>query len=854
MDEPGKYHKMKCSKTGWLIIARTVLLLCVFFAASGLAWAAPDSPVAIKAEIGWPGGVVPGKYGPVVVHLKNSGGNDLSGVVEAINYNSIQPPPPPGSPPGSTQPARYVPAAAFAERVALPAGAEKSITLWIPMKGPGERVDFVFRTGDGELARVEEKVPGSAVDGPVPGGVGVLGQVPPALERVRVDMPDGVPRAPVVLQLSEDLFPVRGDELDAFRNILVTGAGAAALNGEQRKALAEWVKTGGQLVVSGGLEINEALAALPKGTLSINAGEMAQRSDWQPAARWLNKTGPGPVAAAVAHISGSGQPWGPAESPLGMKWALGEGSVTVLCFNPDKAPWQAGALGEGLWQNFLAPPDKGRWDQDPYYRGNRLVNMSHLTGNLPQDAFPGWRSVGFFLLAFLILAGPFTYWLLRRIRRPEYTWVAVPCLALLFAGMVYLYMLQSGGNVLVNVVQVVDGRNSGQPTLYTSVGYFAPTRPDLDAVLANPDRPVLAQPMGGRPPDMMKEDDQPPYSVIRGPDLTVRFSEASQWDMRVVSFRDDEVNTAKGLSAYVEINGNKIAGTVQNDTGLDLDHVVIFHGTEYRVLGDLAEGKSAGAELPVSVPQYNPQGEPYRVPSWLVFMYPDGPPPPSQPGNPAPQRRLSVGDQRRANLMNSWMENIIYRGPEGISWPLTVLAWSDSAAGDPGLKGIYRPPYYLTMFVLKPEIRLPAGPFTIPAGLIAPEIETANYRGMFSHSNLLGLDGGWALYSFKPNLPQGTRVDEITLRFDYFPTQVNVKGGMGPPAPAPAAVPEGVLEIYDPGKGAWQPLSGAGTYTLPGRFASAGGEVRVRVTGGDSSQSTGFYFLPPTVAYGGEKA
>jgi len=51
--------------------------LCAFLAFPDLTHAAPETPVAIKAEMGWQGRVVPGRYGPVVIQLKNTGGDYL---------------------------------------------------------------------------------------------------------------------------------------------------------------------------------------------------------------------------------------------------------------------------------------------------------------------------------------------------------------------------------------------------------------------------------------------------------------------------------------------------------------------------------------------------------------------------------------------------------------------------------------------------------------------------------------------------------------------------------------------------------------------------------------------------------
>ncbi|SFR14397.1 hypothetical protein SAMN05660706_13116 [Desulfoscipio geothermicus DSM 3669] len=847
------YYRMR----GWPAMTMVILLTCLFPVPSDAARAAPeDKPVQIEAELGWQGQGVPGRYVPAVVRLKNTTGRDISGVVEAVNYFKYSHPVPPGGTPSSGKTSFY-PAAAFGERISLPAGGTKKVVLWFPMNSPGGRTDFVFRAGDRELARVSKGIPSNItyLRGPRPGGVGVLGQIPPVLEKVRVVMPDGVVRYMKAVQLTGELFPRRGEELNAFTTILVTGEGAARLSAEQRRALARWVKNGGTLVISGGLAVDEALAALPGGTINVNVGEIKQQSRWQAAAAWLGREAPEPVAAAVVSLSGAGEPWGPQDNPLGMRYPLGNGAVTVLGFDPALAPWRAGALGESLWQLFLATPETEKWGYDPNYSEYRLNRLVNMTNNLPAEAFPGWRPVGLFLLVFMAVAGPGVYWLLRRTRRPEYTWVAVPVLAVLFAAAVYLYMVQTGGNVLVNAVQVVDNRDGEEPSGYTAVGFFAPTRPDFTAVLEDPDRPVQVESRGGRPPELMGEDAEPPYTLIKGSDLTVRFSDVSQWNMRGIAFENENIpETVKGLKASVEVRGNKVLGKVVNKTGLHLDHVAFFLGSNYKVLGNLAPGEDATAELPVSVPQYNAKGSygPEFPNGWQVFMYPDGPPAvkPGMP-SPRPERRLNVAEQRRAGLMDNWMEEF-RRGPVETGWPLTVLAWSESPVLDLGLKELYRPPHYLTMFALSPEIKLAAGPFTVPAGLVMPEVTDSQIRGMFGHNNLRGMEGGSVTFAFRPSLPERVKINQVTLRFDYYPMQGTPRRGMSP-ATKPGPVPDGVLEIYHPGRGTWQPLTGSGTFNLPGDYATTDGEVKVRVTGGYPEKGTGFFFLPPTVAYGGEK-
>lgn len=851
-----------------------------------------ENPVRLAVEVGWDGKAMPGQVTPAVVTLENRASLDLAGVIEVVNYNKEVLPPPPGSPPGTKPgPARYWPASAFGERVSLPAGSQKQVTLWFPLVTP-ERMLFRFRSGDEVLARVETSLPGASLlsGGPLPQAVGVLGEIPPALEKARILAPDGVPRAPMIIPLTARLFPEAGEDLSAFRTVLVAGSEAGNLSQRQRQALAEWAEQGGNLVLAGGLELAISLEALPEGWLEVEGRGLETRSEWQAMAAWVDVAPPGPVAATMARLAGAGSDWGPDQAPLARKVKMGLGEVTVLTFDPNSSPWNAGDAGQALWKRLLVPASDPSWGWGPPPGAYLVGNMAGYTGQLPEEAFPNWRIAGVYLLVFLLLAGPATYFILRWRRRPEYAWVVVPVLAMVFVGAVYLYMLQTGRNVLANAVQTVEVGTGARPYVYTGLGFFAPTRPEFTAMMADPGYPVQVQLGGyGGPQPLAPDEQEPPYTITRGSDLEIAFSETSQWDMRSLAFRQEPGPDLAGLKAEVQAEGPRVIARVVNGSRLHLEHVTLLFGRDYGSLGNLAPGEEGAVEMEISPPP-NPSQPNYGPPypeSWRIFLQPGGtataqagavggaapaarvkvqtqpaqPVPVPLPNPPdyyqGPSRPLTVEEQRRANMLDNW-SGMQRRGSmmEMVDWPLAVVAWSREPAAPLGVKGLRAEPHYLTMVVLRPQLVLSSGTFTLPEGLVVPEVVQANVMGMFGYNNMQGLNGGSISFAFRPQLPPGARVEEITVHLPYYPVQAppgGPKGPGGPPSPNPEPVEPGALEIYNPATGAWEELAGQERFTLPGAYATATGEVQLRVNGFDEASGRMFYFQPPRAGYQGVK-
>ncbi|MGH9034869.1 MAG: hypothetical protein ACRD0O_03830, partial [Acidimicrobiia bacterium] len=167
-------------------------------------------------------------------------------------------------------------------------------------------------------------------------------------------------------------------------------------------------------------------------TIGLAAGELAALA---PSARtellrWVGAGGHLLLDdAAGTPVDGLPAEWQP--GPSGRAVA-GQGEVRLV----------AGSMAGGRWANLVEPTTTSRPDgQDNFgFSGDGVAN------SLGRDAglrLPRLAILLGFLAVYIIVVGPLTAIVLRRRRRPELAWVAVPTLALLFTGVAW-----AGGNQL----------------------------------------------------------------------------------------------------------------------------------------------------------------------------------------------------------------------------------------------------------------------------------------------------------------------------------------------------------------------------------------------------------------------
>jgi hypothetical protein len=493
---------------------------CILHAALGLVLAAPavaraeSPPVIEQVRVGLPGGAGgpesgrtrPGAWAPVLVKLH--GGPEGNGVdrfrlvVEAADGEG----------------------AAFRTFAPVPALAAGEDHFALAYTRPcGSEVVVALQTADGKRAggaRVTRDILRDVVDVGQPLYLAVGSRLPglrrffqPADQAAAGDEPPderGTHRLAFIDNVRD--LPDRWAGYDAADVVVLTtssdtfvkelGTPAAA---PRRRALAEWVRRGGRLVVSVGRNAQLAGAELlsnlplpgfdrmPLLPCDVQGGG---RANLRSVARWagaghavqeqvlkdveLARLTPSPRPAeggappeeVTVLAAEEGGPRG-RPAPVIVQAACGLGRVVLVGFDLDTPPFSTWAGQRAFWEKLdaellprgggpgggrpalNAPAPRGFSGEERGVVGSDMKRTLEDFQDVPVISF-GW--VALFILGYIILVGPVDYFLLKKVfKRLELTWITFPTAVLVISVAAYFTAYAVKGDALrVNKVDVVD--------------------------------------------------------------------------------------------------------------------------------------------------------------------------------------------------------------------------------------------------------------------------------------------------------------------------------------------------------------------------------------------------------------
>lgn len=475
--------------------------------------------------------------------------------------------------------------------------------------------------------------------------------------------------------LSPAQLPTTSGALGAFSAIVIDQADTSSLSRAQGEALTAYVQEGGTLFVAGGLGWASDIAGLPSslvpakvlGTETLRLSELGDLVG-------VKAPAVGAVIDRLAPKTGATTVLSQGRVPLVLQSALGSGVVVFSAFDPASAPLAQWAAGSALDGRLLAPAyessyeDSGQvvfaskgfvssaggpaslLDSTPGAVGPQVAGgaLAPYLFQVPGASLPKPEVLGLMLLGYVVVAGPLTFFLLRKLRRRELAWVAVPALAVAAAAVTYTTGAGISEGPLSDEVQVARVTPGSRLAEVTSLGAVYLPRGGTGTV-------ALA---GGGPASDL--------GAGAGANLTVDGTDAPGQVRLEVS---GPANTLGGwaaerdgllpgtVRAHVSASGDSVSGVVTNNLGVGLEDVYVLSSTgQQRRIGTLPSGASFSFSFSLpSASTGNGQG-PVVVPLFLVGG--------SQQSN-QDQPRLQAAQQGLSELATD------YSSADG-GWPVLV--------------------------------------------------------------------------------------------------------------------------------------------------------------------------------------
>lgn len=701
-------------------------------------------------------------------------------------------------------------------RVELPAGARKVVTLYVEPDAFQRSLEVTYTEPGGEAKsktdiRVIEQSQGQ---------IAIVGDAAGNL-RPQIVTSDGDSR-PEPIALTAGELPERPEPLAGLDAIIWAADGSTLTDG-QRASIERWITDGGTLIVLGGPDWQTRTAAftelLPASDLgAVDNVSLVALADLAGASR--EGLGSATVSAGTLRDDAIAISTADDGTSLASMRDFGAGQVILIGADLATPAFRGWESAPRIW-NRLAPTDSGlsQFFGGPMVPEQKRSAMTSALSSLPSLQLPPAEMLLAVILGYILLIGPVSYVVLRRMDRREMAWITAPILIVIFSATSFgIGRSIKGSDVIVNQVSVVRTSETGAALAETYFGIFSPDRSTYAVTL---DADALLTTLSTSP-----EFDPGLPRATNGSTVVDQGRPARLSDLAVGAFgfagveASAMVEVTPALKVTWSVRNGEVIGVVTNTSTEPISDVAYISGAGGKRIGDLAAGASQEFTLPGS--NFNGSSASDQVYGFGGF-------------------EAATDEQRRISQRRQVIDALVGYGgwsgmdviPGGGAGPY-VIGWTDSAGPlAPTIEGAVTQAYSSTIEVVTVRPGLGRGEVTIqPHRMSTSLISSEGDVTSFDPGSVLVGDG---VATFAIALP----LEAINLEADraaifvgmdasvMMPGNAGFGGGMWPPGYT--------LEVRNPVSGEWHllgDLSQAGVFDVdPADAIGPSGIIEVRVTG-----------------------
>lgn len=708
--------------------------------------------------------------------------------------------------------------------VEMPAGARKVVMLYVQPEAFQRRITVAYQEPNGTVeAEVEVRVmeqSGSQLAIVGDGNGALRPQITSALDESAAE--------PVTIGAAD--IPERPEALEGI-SAMVWATDSAALGEAQRRSIQRWVANGGELVVVAGADWQARTAGFAD-ILPLSSIAALDGVPHAALATWSGSQAPALAADTVASgpLHEDARALVSAEDGtvlLSMR-PVGAGRTILIGSDFATEAYRAWEGAPRIWSRLV--PANTNFEQ--FMGGGipvaeeSLNSMLQALGNLPSLEVPPAEMLLAVIVGYILLLGPISYLVLRRLDRRELAWITAPVLVVLFTACSYgIGNALKGSDVITNQIALIRTSTAGgAATVQTYAGIFSPQRAtydlrvDADALMA----PVRAPNFGGpqvRSADVVVEQGNP--TQLRDLAIGVYGFEGVRADA-VVDYEPT-------LTVSWRHEDGDLIGTVTNTGEVAISDVAYISSSTGERIGDLAPGQEE--EFTVPGTNFNGSSAADQVYGFGGFDNAD-----------AEQRQIAVRRQVIDALVGygAFMPGGMDvpgggRGPFLIGWR------ADDGPVPVQVEDLLAQRYAQVVEVLSVRRPIGTGEVTIrPAEMLNTVIATEGDASSGGPGMMMIGDGSATFGVTLPLEASGMAVSELTILIGPDPGMVfSDQGGFG------AFWPPGYeAEVRNPATGEWVLLGDINQNASfeiddPATAISGAGRIEVRITGGEVDQNFG---------------
>lgn len=526
---------------------------------------------------------------PIEITVYNSG-KDFSGEIRIIILNE------------------YEENIAYAKDVVLPANTEKSVNM--TLQNIGSLSSFYMQIVN-EKGKVlySEKVTTPASQNSQEGIMGILSDDYSALNYfsgITLDVGNYYYGQLAIAKLTEDNFPDTASGLEVCNYILINEYDTSKLSDEQYAALKEWVNQGGVLILGTGSSYQKVLNKFDDSFVTGSVGALStvtlQVVDENADMMSANTVEANAVNLTVDNAVPVG---GVVNETIFYQKTIGSGAVVVSTVNLGMEPivsWsERKTMAENLMSNIGTSYTAEKLDSGTYYSPHYDWSRNQATSSMAETKSPSTLLYAVIFLIYVICIGPVMYFILKARDKRERMWIVIPVLAAGFTVIVFVssffYRITKP---FVNEFYIVEYGDDMVKT-QLSVGIQSPKAKEYE-VTFDPSYTGLQSVEG----EYSWEESLYNYSVVikeSADGITLAFEKGEAFTEHYFlmhkTAEKQEQDYILNLTGYTD----GFDGTITNNTGYDLENVIVCYNEYYYVADALKNGETLAIQK--SDLQYN---------------------------------------------------------------------------------------------------------------------------------------------------------------------------------------------------------------------------------------------------------